>query len=609
MTHCKGIMSMLMAGLMVLSVSALSSADTPVLLLYDDSDEASMLDCSGIADALDEVGLPFETFDLDAGLLGTSMLAGRAAAVLCHVTLGASESQLLADWVQAGGGLLASGQSGLGLESVLGLGSLAVVSGDAYTEVRFGREHPATTGSWWDGPIMHSPPMPALEIPSIMRFLYIDNTWPGGWPAFAVESATGTPLAAWRDSDSAWSVIDGSTAVVAHQHGAGRVVYAGALPGVHANWEWPQTWRTFIVASLHWIGESTPMFEIGLWPYGHQAALTWTGDTEKPAMVTAVPALLNIFSELGLERFGTFYTVGRAGGDGDTLGAQEHPEIVEMIAQAGAQIGGHGNIHSSFSGQPLAVQQQRLQEMVDILSPLIAPYGEHVRGFRAPYLSQNWVTFQALAEVGLDYDAGEADVWSETTLPHRLGSIWQIPPTMPMDWHLFEDHGLSTAQAQTLFQDKLDYVISRRGLFSWLHHPWVIEPHLQLVEDLLAAAVARGDIWMTRQDDLLDWWVARQLVEIGAIDRTGQRIRLRVDHFGEQPLAGVSIWIRRPGNSSEDWRVFSDGGELAVVVRPHAGHDFLAIKLADLQPQSQTWLEVIAGDGVFIDRFEMTGPP
>lgn len=590
-------------------LGGVAGAATPVILFYVDSDPASVLDCTGVADALDELGLPFVTVDLDATPLEPFMLLDRAAAVLCHVPLAPDEAQALGAWVEFGGGVLASGQSGLGLETMLGVTSLDAVAGNAYTEVRFSVDHPVTTGSWWDGPIMHSPPMPAVEIPNIMRYLYFDDTLPGGWPAYAIEPAAASGVGFWRDSMEGWFEPDGAPAVTVHQHGAGRVVYSGALAGAHANWDWPHTWRTFIATSLHWLAVSEPTFEIGLWPHGHRSALTWTGDTEKPAMVTAVPALLDVFAQLGLERFGTFYVVGRAGGDDDTLGALEHPEILQMIAGAGAQVGGHGNIHTAFGGGSLLVQQQRLQEMIDIINPILAPYGEQVRGFRAPYVSQDLNTLQALANVGLDYDAGEIDVWSQTTLPHRLGPVWEIPPTMPMDWHLFIEHGLSAEQAGILFQNKLDYVISRRGLFSWLHHPWVIEPHIELVEELLGAAVARGDIWMTRQDDLLDWWIARQAVEIGEVERQPGRLRLRVDHDGPAALDGVSIWIRLPSLGGSGWHVRLNGSGHQGQQVNHAGQEFLVVVLDGLEPDVSQWLELIRVEGVFLDRFEGIGPP
>lgn len=609
MRSFKGVAGRLLSAFLLFAASVPGSADTSVLLVYASDDEASLLECNGIADALEEVGLPFQTLNLDDASLFASALGTRAAAVLCHLPLLASETQTLSDWVAAGGGLLVTGQSGLGLEAVLGLESLVAVSGDSYTELRFTEDHPAATGSWWAGPIMQAPPMPVAEIPSISRFYYIDDTQAGGWPSFALQAGQATALASWHDSDSSWGSVGGPVAVSAHQHGAGRVVYSGALAGAYANWDWPQTWRTFIVASLHWLGQQQPQFEIGLWPHGHRAAMTWTGDTEKPAMVTAVPALLDVFADLGLERFGTFYMVGRAGGDADTLGAQEHPEVVQAIAAAGSQLGGHGNIHTEFRGQSAALQQQRLQEMIDIINPLLAPYGERLRGFRAPYLSQDWATFQALAEVGLDYDAGEADVWSQTTLPHRLGPVWQIPPTMPMDYHLFEAHGLSTEEALILFQDKLDYVISRRGLFSWLHHPWVIEPHIELVRDLLAVAVARGDIWLTRQDDLLDWWIARQDIEIKEIEQRGRRFRLRLDNAGLESIEGVSIWVRRPFASADDWQAFIDGSVLPTLSIRHAGQDFLVVQLGQLAAGSETWLDIVGGDALFEDRFQVTGPP
>ena len=601
--------------LVIFTIISLIIAATPgtvfgqpqsVLLIHDPARTGSVMDCNGIGEALAEIGIVHQIVDI-AQLRGSSWpLASTSLITACHLNLQAADATALDQWIGSGGGLLATGSTAIGLEATLGLNGVFPASAKENTEVRFVEDHPASTGSWWSGAITTTPPMPAVEIPSIVQLYYLDNNW----PAFNAEVADGLVMARWRDSSDDWSLPDHDPAVIAHHHGSGRTVYSAALPGVYSSWDWPHAWRGVIVSAIEWLADDQPLVELGLWPYAHQAALAWTGDTERPEMVTAVPALLAIFTELGLTRFGTFYVVGKAGGDGNTLGAAEHPEVVQAIAAAGSEVGGHGDIHSAFYGQSLATQKTRISTMLDILDPLLAPYGERVRGFRAPYLSQDLKTFSALAELGLDYDAGEADVWSETTLPHELGGVWQLPPTMPMDWHLFIEHGLSEADALEIFSDKLDYVVSRRGLFSWLHHPWVIEPHLELVRALLTHARDRGIIWMARQDDILDWWQSRAAITIDSVERDGAILRVALNNPSDnRDLDGISIWVRMPAGSGNDWSASAGQVPVPLLIRTHADAPHAVAILPQLAAGQEIELEIRLGDRLFRDRFERIQHP
>jgi hypothetical protein len=585
---------------LALVAGLLASASLPasVLLLFEGDSVASTIDCEGIALALEEAGITHAALDLSSDEFGIPELAETAVLIACHLSLDEDRALLLDDWVAIGGNLLATGSSAYGLESMLGLDSVAQLASESVGEVRFVQSHPVTTGSWWDG-VITGPDMPASERPSVMRHWYFNNAWPG----YAAIPDQATTLARWHDINDDWDQPSGAPALVVHHHEQGRVVYSGALPGTYADWDWPRAWRIPVVAAVEWLSWQQPLASLGYWPDAHRSAFSWTGDTETPAMETAVPALLDIFAGHGLERFGTFYMVGQAGGDAGMVGAAEYPHIAQAIVDAGSELAGHGDVHSSFFGQDYSTQHARLEAMQTILDPFLEP--DAITGFRAPYLSQDAVTWQALSDLGFDHDAGEADVWTQTTLPHRLSGILQLPPTMPMDWHLFEDHDLPAATAQAIWLDKLEYVISRRGLFSWLHHPWVIEDHVDIVDHMLGEAVARGDLWMARQDDIARWWQQREQIAVETLPgpSTGL-LAVQVDNTGESTVNGLSIWIRVPDGVTSTWFARVDGTPVPLIERQHGDALFRIAVLPELAADTAALLQVTTQTQIFRDRFE-----
>lgn len=577
-----------------------------VLLLYDDTSQASQIDQAGISLALSEAGIAHDVLDLATESLASSDLSDHAVVVACHVDLAAMPTarQMFEDWTVAGGGLLLTGRSGFALEALAGLDSLGAVSGDAYSDVRFETEHPATTGLHWDGEITASPPMPLQEVPAIVRHDYFSDNW----PAHAAVPADALILGRWRNIFDDWDISAGLPAVTAHEPGQGRVIYSGALPGVHADWDWPRSWRILVVTAVEWLSYRQPLVELGWWPHAHRGAFAWTGDTEMPEMVTAVPALLDVFSNHGLTRFGTFYVVGRSGGDAGTKGAQEHPGVVHAILQAGSEVGGHGDIHTSFNGVPEAEQVTRIGHMLDILDPLLASHGEQVRGFRAPYLSQDENTWTALVDEGLQYDAGEADTWSRVTVPHPTGDILQLPPTMPMDWTLLDDYQLSMVDAEAIWLDKFDYVMARRGLFSWVHHPWVVESYLGMVDNVLSEAIARGDVWMARQDDIATWWQRREQIVLTPDSSRPGGIDVTVHNPGSEPVAGVSVWVRVGEDDHGPWAASIDGQAATLLEREHGGALFRVAVVPEVAAGGDSQVRFVTRDAIFSDRMEAGVP-
>jgi hypothetical protein len=182
-------MALMLASILLLPTTLPAST----LLVFDSNSTASVTDCEGISQALDETGMAYSVLDTSSGNLGVPELANHRVAVACHLALDASQAQLLDDWVAIGGNLLATGRSAHGLEPALGLDSVAEMAPQGDREMRFTQSHPVTTGSWWEG-VITGPAMPEGEKPPVIRHWYFTDDW----PAFAAIPGQAVLLARWN---------------------------------------------------------------------------------------------------------------------------------------------------------------------------------------------------------------------------------------------------------------------------------------------------------------------------------------------------------------------------------------------------------------------------
>ncbi|RUM93949.1 MAG: hypothetical protein DSZ28_05750 [Thiothrix sp.] len=566
----------LLAGLLA-STPAFSANETQpkVLIVYDSGDSWSAIDKNGIAQALDEIGMGHDLLNTSTTALTLTTLQNYPTVVLCEFTLSPSDITNVTSYVDGSGGVVVTGKAGIGLEAVLGISTPSPKSHTSAAEIRFENQHAVSHGAYWNGPIMHSPPMPTGEIPTINQFLYPATAW----PAYQASATGATTIAHWYADANQWGTGQQEPAIAVNTFGSGRTVYTGALPGAYADpgWNWPYTWRVFVINAVEWASGSEYLAEVGLWPNANRSSLVWSGDTETTDMETAVPTLLGLFAQLGLQDFGTFYVVGKAGGDAGTEGAIEHPDIVKSIAMAGSEVGGHGDIHTGFGTGNLQQQVQRFRTMIKAINPLIAPFGESVKGFRAPHVEITRTTWAAAAQVGLLYDSSDIDVWSETTLPNFNGSLWEAPPDMPMDYHLFEVFGIPDADALAIYRDKTDYIYARRGMINWLHHPWVIDGHMSVLSGMLQHAINKGDIWMARQDAVVNWWIKRTRLSVQGVARSGDSVDVTVKNNGGQSIANATVWLKLRNGIDPASINATVGGSVAVTrTRSHNGMTFLA---------------------------------
>lgn len=593
-----------------------------VLLVYDPDDALSSLDARGIRDALAEQRTPLIDLPLVAGVeLPALLLEQHPLLVLAHRRLAPADILRVQTWVGEGGGVIVTGKAGLDLQPLLGISNLRELGRfppdrPALDEVRFGLSHPVATGSFWTGPISQVPPMPASELPVVPQLLYRLQ-----WPAYTANVDSALVLARWRSSESAWTAADVEPAVFANAHGQGRTVYFGALPGTYADWNYPLSWQMPVQEAVSWANTRAPQVQLGHWPQARRAAYAFTTDTERAPMRSVVPALLALFQQLGLSEFGTFFIVGQAGGDVGSEGAVENPAIVQSILDAGAELAGHGDVHSVIRGQDLATQTSRLGSMRTLIETSTTEVPP-VRGFRAPALLVDFNTWRAAAAVGLSYDSSDQDVWCECGLPWFTGEVWSLPPSAPMDYVLVDQFGLSGNEISVLMRDKAAFVASRRGLFNWVTHPWILggyaindpegqpsrENLLPTVANVLTAARDDGGFWMQRLDRILDWWIQRESLSIEIIDSSPFRLQLRLRNAGAQAVDEASLWLRLPP-AEFPWGIELDGLQQTTLSRPHglgASTTFsvLVVPRIEANADVQVELRVLRPDAVFTDGFE-----
>ena len=80
---------------------------------------------------------------------------------------------------------------------------------------------------------------------------------------------------------------------------------------------------------------------------------------------------------------------------------QKFPDRANYIIERGHEIAGHGDTHTSFTGD-LNTQVARLNRMIEMIYKYT---GYRVQGFRSPYIKADRNLYPALKKVGLKYDS------------------------------------------------------------------------------------------------------------------------------------------------------------------------------------------------------------
>jgi polysaccharide deacetylase family protein (PEP-CTERM system associated) len=185
-----------------------------------------------------------------------------------------------------------------------------------------------------------------------------------------------------------------------------------------------------------------------------------------------------------LDRHGataTFFVVGWI--------ARAHPRVVEMIVEAGHEVGSHGHLHRSPMGSRSGEIRQELEDSRKAIEDAC---GQAVRGYRAPGTPlerpPGWI-YPLLAEAGYRYSSSaRVSPWdpsvAEGCAPWRLvrtkaGSVIEIPnPSIPGlhgELALMGGSGLRLLPPR-LFDRLLEWIEAGNGSTTFLIRSWELDP-------------------------------------------------------------------------------------------------------------------------------------
>lgn len=153
---------------------------------------------------------------------------------------------------------------------------------------------------------------------------------------------------------------------------------------------------------------------------------------ERPGLALArqTDALLSLLEELGVRA--TFFALG--------ISVRAHPELLPRIAQAGHEIGCHGDRHLPVSRQTPAELAQDLHAARQTIAELTgrAPLGYRAPAFSITREAGSWA-YEVLAEHGFAYDASQHDtprvrhrLAPDRAAPHAVAlrsgaTVWEFP--------------------------------------------------------------------------------------------------------------------------------------------------------------------------------------
>ena len=216
-----------------------------------------------------------------------------------------------------------------------------------------------------------------------------------------------------------------------------------------------------------------------------------------------VPRLLGLLEHLTIPA--TFFIPGYI--------AENHPRMVEAIVAAGHEVGLHGYLHEKLAYLNEAEEEEILLRSLEILTRLT---GTRPVGFRAPWFETNPWTPALLVKHGLAYCASE--MGDDVPYLHANG-LAEIPGQWLLeDWEQF---AFNADPAWGFVPENCEKVFDLWWReFAAMHdygcccvltlHPWLSgrPSRVQLLENLVHAMRAKGNVWFARGRDIADYFRA-----------------------------------------------------------------------------------------------------
>lgn len=190
------------------------------------------------------------------------------------------------------------------------------------------------------------------------------------------------------------------------------------------------------------------------------------------------------------------------------------PGETGRIRDAGHEVGMHGWIHENNSTLDEATERELMQRAFDVLTEQL---GSAPIGFRSANWDLSPYTIKIVRELGLLYDSSlmADDSCYELLLDGEASGIVEVPVEWLRDdavYLLFNRQPatrpwMSPDEVFSIFKREFDTAYDEGGVFQLVMHPFVIgyRSRIWILDELIADAKARGDVWFGTHADLARW--------------------------------------------------------------------------------------------------------
>ena len=234
---------------------------------------------------------------------------------------------------------------------------------------------------------------------------------------------------------------------------------------------------------------------------------------------------------------------------------KRHRNILDYLSEANLECAIHGYTHKNFKPLDLQEQVSEIQKAKDVFNKLGIP----VYGFRAPYLSWNQYTNEAVEKNQLLWESNQTYIWNgfrntkisklrkfkekpvrelyspldagkNVLIPRLEGGIICVPISLPDDEILVDRLGIvDSEEIGQVWIEIMDKTYERGGVFVLQLHPERFRICRKAMESLLQRAITytKPCIWITSMKDIAEWWKEKSRFQFsfGAKSEKGYRVR------------------------------------------------------------------------------------
>lgn len=227
---------------------------------------------------------------------------------------------------------------------------------------------------------------------------------------------------------------------------------------------------------------------------------------------------------------------------------RRHPELINEIAQCGAEIGIHGYVHNDYRSLSDASQHQQTQQAMAVFHDVHLPF----QGFRNPYLGWTEDAVRSFEALGFTYDSNEAIVHDVVDLssltptlrsgfekslalfqaiapsaytlrPHFEGELARIPTSIPDDEMLYDRLRITDQTAlSNIWRSVMARVYALGGIYVLNLHPErgvLCKPALGRL--LAFSQQQELPVWVVSLREVEQWWRERRAFRM-SLEPTGE---------------------------------------------------------------------------------------